>query len=137
MNLVKTVLFFGAVALAFPAGAVSAKPSLRDVPEIENIIFAAAVAHEISGQCASIKPRKLKALGMAWNLRSRANDLGYSDAEIRAYVESDTEKARMRTKGEQYLKANGVDYNNTESFCTFGHAEIAKSSAVGALLKAN
>jgi len=136
MNIVKTLLLAGAAALTLPIAAASAKQSLRDVPEIENIIFAAALAHEISGNCHSIKARKMKALGMAWKLRSRANDLGYSDGEIRDYVESDSEKARIRAKGEKYLKANGVDYNNPESFCTFGHAEIAKSSAVGALLKA-
>jgi len=134
MNLVKPILL--ALSLTIPAGAM-AKPSLRNVPEIENIIFAAALAHEISGKCASIKARKIKALGMAWQLKSRANDLGYSDAEIRAYVESDSEKARMRTKGRRFLKANGVVYGRPETFCAFGHAEISKSSAVGALLKAN
>jgi len=126
-----------AATLSASAVAASANPSLRDVPEIENIIFAAAIAHEISEKCPSIKARKMKALGMAWKLRSRANNLGYSDAEIRAYVESDSEKTRMRSKGESFLKANGVDYGNPQTFCTYGHAEIAKSSAVGALLKAN
>ncbi len=51
-------------------------------------------------------------------------------------MESDSEKARIRAKGEDYLKANGVDYDKPETFCTFGLAEIEKSSAVGALLKA-
>jgi len=125
-----------ALTLAIPANAAIAKPSLRDVPEVENIIFAAAIAHEISDRCHSIRPRRIKALGMAWQLKGRANDLGYSDSEIRDYVESDSEKARMRAKGESFLKANGVDYDKPETFCTFGHAEIAKSSAIGALLKA-
>ena len=126
-----------ALMLCVPASLALAKPSLRDVPEIENIIFAAALAHEISGKCNSIKPRKVKALGMAWQLKSRANDLGYSDSEIRAYVESDAEKARMRAKGQRFLKANGVNYSKPASFCTFGHAEIGKSSAIGVLLRAN
>ena len=125
-----------ALSLTIPAGAM-AKPSLRDVPEIENIIFAAALAHEVSRNCQSIKARRVKALGMAWRLKSRANKLGYSDAEIRAYVESDSEKARVRAKGERYLKANGVNYAKPETFCAFGQAEISKSSAVGALLRAN
>ncbi|MCF6231832.1 MAG: DUF5333 domain-containing protein [Rhodobacteraceae bacterium] len=123
------------LSLALPANAY-AKPSLRDVPEIENIIFAAALAHEVSGRCPSIQARKIKALRMAWTLKARANELGYSDAEIKAYVKSDGEKARMRAKGERFLRANGVDYANPESFCTYGHAEISKSSAVGALLRA-
>ncbi len=132
---VTSVLLAGILAVMLPVGMAAAKPSLREVPEIENIIFVAALVHEISNKCSSLKARKVKALGMAWRLRSRANDLGYSDAEIRAYVESDVEKARMRAKGERYLKANGVDYDNPESFCVFGRAEIAKSSAIGALLR--
>ena len=124
-----------ALSLVLPANAF-AKPSLRDVPEIENIIFTAALAHEVSGQCPSIKARKVKALRMAWTLKARANDLGYSDSEIRAYVKSDVEKARVRAKGERYLRANGVVYGQPASFCAYGHAEISKSSAVGALLKA-
>ncbi|KAE9629673.1 hypothetical protein FEE96_04195 [Parasedimentitalea maritima] len=125
-----------AICVATFPGVASAKPSLRDVPQVENIIFAAAVAHEVSEKCGSIKSRRMKALGMAWDLRSYANKLGYSDSEIRAYVESDVEKARMRNKGERFLKANGVDYGSPETFCVFGHAEIEKSSAIGALLRA-
>ncbi len=136
MVTIKTLSVVVALCAAFPAASAGEKPSLRDVPEVENIIFAAAVAHEVSEICPSIKARKIKALGMAWRLRSRANELGYSDSEIKAYVESKTEKARMRAKGENYLRANGVDYNKPETFCVFGHAEIANSSAVGALLRA-
>ena len=136
MFTIKTLPIVVALCAAFPAASAGDKPSLRDVPEVENIIFAAALAHEVSENCPSIKARKVKALGMAWRLRARANELGYSDSEIKAYVESKTEKARMRSKGETYLKANGVDYNNPETFCVFGHAEIANSSAVGALLRA-
>lgn len=137
MFTIKPLTMVVALCAAFPAASASDRPSLRDVPEIENIIFAGALAHEISKKCPSIKARKIKALGMAWRLRARANELGYADKEIRAYVGSDSEKARMRSKGETYLKAQGVDYNNPETFCVFGRAEIANSSAVGALLRAN
>jgi hypothetical protein len=119
-----------------PVAAAEAKPHLSDVAEVENILFAAAIAHEVSEKCPNLSARRMKAIAMAWQLRSRANDLGYSDAEIRAYVESDVEKSRMRSKGESFLKQNGVSYSDPETFCAFGRAEIAKSSAIGALLKA-
>jgi len=125
------------LGLTLTPGLAFANPSLRDVPEVENIIFAAALAHEISENCTSLAPRRLKALGMAWRLRGRANDLGYSDGEIRAYVESDVEKARIRDKGEKFLKANGVDYAKPETFCAYGRAQIEQSSAIGVLLRAN
>lgn len=136
MTFVKSTVLAIMVGVLFPVGAAMAKPSLRDVPEIENTLFAVALADEISDQCSSIKPRFLKGLGVLRRLRSQANELGYSDSEIRAYVESKSEKTRMRAKGEKYLTANGVQYNNPETFCTFGRAEIAKSSAIGVLLKA-
>lgn len=112
------------------------KPLLRDVPEIENPLFAVAVAKEVSDHCDSISARYLRGLGELQRLRSRANKLGYSDAEIRAYVESDSEKARMRAKGEKLLAQNGVSYAKPESFCTYGRAEIKSNSAIGVLLRA-
>lgn len=135
-TLLKAVLPVVLACAMGPATAAQAKPHLSDVAEIENILFAAAIAHEVSEKCASISARRMKAIGMAWQLRARANDLGYSDAEIRAYVDSDAEKSRMRAKGEAFLKQNGVSYSDPETFCAFGRAEIAKSSAIGALLKA-
>jgi uncharacterized membrane protein len=109
---------------------------MSDVPEIENVLYAAAVAYEISEICDAISARRMKALGDAWKLRSIANDLGYSDSEIKEYIESDAQKARMRAKGEAYLKSKGAIYGQPETFCAVGRAEIAKSSAIGALLRA-
>ncbi|EBA15234.1 hypothetical protein RSK20926_16297 [Roseobacter sp. SK209-2-6] len=130
------------IAAIFVLGAVlhpqplSAKPSLREVPEIEEPLFAVAVAKEIADHCSSIGARFFKGLGELRRLRARANELGYSDTEIRAYVESDQEKARMRAKGKVLFSQRGVSYKNPETFCVFGHTEIKKNSAIGVLLRA-
>jgi len=136
MNSLKFTLLGCAIAFAVPATAAEAKPHLRDVPEIETALFTVALANEVDKKCDSISGRRLKGYKQLFDLRSRANQLGYSDAEIRSYVESDTEKARMRSKGEEFLQTQGVDINKPETFCAFGRAEIAKSSAIGALLRA-
>ncbi|WP_293573179.1 DUF5333 domain-containing protein [Phaeobacter sp.] len=125
-----------AAAVLFQPGAAAAKPSLRDVPEIENPLFAVAVAKEVADHCDRLSARLFKGLGELRRLRARANDLGYSDTEIRAYISSDAEKKRMRAKGERFLAQNGVSYEKTETFCTFGRAEIEKNSAIGVLLRA-
>jgi len=122
--------------LTLPAMA-EAKPPLRDVKEIDNELYYIAIANEISEYCPSISGRRMKAIGVMWGLRSKANKLGYSDKEIRAYVESDAEKDRMRAKGEAYLAQNGVSYANPNSFCTLGRAEIERNSAIGVYLRAN
>jgi hypothetical protein len=117
-------------------GAAQAKPSLRDVPAIEDPLFAVAMAKEVSDHCDTIAPRFFKGLGELRRLKSRANELGYSDTEIRSYIESDAEKARMRAKGERLLAQNGVAYDKPETFCAYGRAEIKKNSAIGVLLRA-
>ncbi len=114
-----------------------AKPPLREVKEIDNELYYIAIANEISEYCDDISGRRLKAIGVMWGLKSKANKLGYSDAEIRAYVESDAEKARMRTKGESYLAQHGVSYGQPQTFCTLGRAEIERNSAIGVYLRAN
>lgn len=124
-----------ACAVALP-GAALAKPPLRDVAEIENPLFAVAMAKEVADHCDAIAPRYFKGLGELRRLKARANDLGYSDAEIRSYIESDAEKARMRAKGERLLAQNGVSYGEPETFCAYGRAEIEKNSAIGVLLRA-
>lgn len=114
-----------------------AKPPLREVKEIDNELYYIAIANEISEYCPSISGRRLKAIGVMWGLKSKANNLGYSDDEIRAYVDSDAEKDRMRAKGEAFLAQNGVSYENPNSFCTLGRKEIERNSAIGVYLRAN
>ncbi|MQQ07561.1 hypothetical protein GFB49_03760 [Epibacterium sp. SM1979] len=130
-----SVLLAAAVAVLTPQIA-SARPSLRDVAEIENPLFAVAVAKEVADHCDSIGPRYMKGLGELRRLKARANELGYSDKEIRAYVDSKSEKARMRAKGERLLAQNGVSYDKPETFCAYGRAEIKNNSAIGVLLRA-
>ncbi|CUK00152.1 DUF5333 domain-containing protein [Shimia thalassica] len=132
----RKVLLAASAVFAVTGSAAQAKAPMSDVPEIENVLYAAAVAYEISEICDDISARRMKALGDAWKLRSIANDLGYSDSEIKEYIESDAQKARMRAKGEAYLKSKGAIYGQPETFCAVGRAEIAKSSAIGALLRA-
>ena len=123
-------------AASLSAAAAQSRPPLSEVAEVENMLFAVAIADAVRDHCDSIDARMLRALRMLQRTRALANDLGYSDAEIRAYVESDAEKARMRAKGQSFLAQNGVSLSDADSVCTFGRAEIEKNSAIGALLKA-
>ncbi|WP_424833144.1 DUF5333 domain-containing protein [Ruegeria sp.] len=134
MSVLKSL--FVSVALVVPLAA-EAKPPLRDVKEIDNELYYIAIANEISEYCPTISGRRLKAIGVMWDLRSTAHKLGYSDKEIRAYVESDAEKDRMRAKGEAYLAQHGVSYGKPGSFCTLGQKEIERNSAIGVYLRAN
>lgn len=113
-----------------------AKPHLRNVAEIDDALLDLGIANIIRKQCPSISARMLRAVSYVRNLEKRAKALGYTDAEIKAYTDSDAEKARMRKRGAKYFAAKGVDTSNPESYCALGRAEIEKSSRIGSLLKA-
>lgn len=118
------------------ATASLANPSLREVPKVENGLFAIAVADKIRKECGSISGKVLKALSQLRDLSDHAESLGYSRDEIKAYVDSDTEKARMEAKRDAYLNKQGVVKSDPATYCAAGRAEIQKSSGIGALLRA-
>ncbi len=128
-----------ALALAAAAAAATAGPlpPLREVKEIDDRMLRVALAVEISDRCDELAPRTLRGLSYVLSLRSRATALGYSDAGIRAYVRSDAEKARMRKRGEAYVRALGLDPTSDADLCTLGRREIEKGTLTGALLKEN
>lgn len=123
-----------ALMLSAPVMAAG-KPALRDVAQIDDRMLWVALAIEISDRCDGIDPRTLRGLSYLWETRSQARDLGYSPAEIKTYVDSDTEKARMRGRGEAYVRSHGLNPQNDADLCKLGQAEIAKGSQIGAFLR--
>ncbi len=114
-----------------------AKPPLRDVAEIDDALLAVGLADDIRKNCPTISARMLKALSFVQGLQSRAQELGYSEDEIKAYRSSTEEKARLRAEGDAWLSANGVDKSAPETYCAAGQNEIKKQSQIGALLRVN
>lgn len=128
-------LILSIAVIACAAGTVAAKPPIRDVKAIDDAVFDVAVADQIRKKCPDIAPRIVQALSLYRATRAKAREMGYTDAEIEAYGDSDVEKARMRAKGEAYLKANGVVLDDPQSYCALGRKEIQKSSRIGSLLR--
>ncbi len=126
-----------ALILSLSAGVLSAKPHLRDVPEIDGTLLAVGIADEIRKNCPDISARMIKAIGVVKSVGARARDMGYTDAEIDAYRKSDREKARLRAKRDAYLKAGGVKAGSSDAYCTLGRTEIEKGGQIGALLRMN
>jgi len=124
------------VCLAAPASSAAARPHLREATQINDGLFAVAIAREIKDHCPSIRARYFRAFTFLSSLKREAREMGYSNAEIEAYVEDDAEKARMRARGEAYLAEKGVSYDDPQSFCALGREEIEKSSQIGVLLRA-
>jgi hypothetical protein len=125
------------LVFAFGATASMAKalPPLSQQSEINEGLLAVGIADEIRKQCASISPRYVKVLTFMSSLEDKARDLGYTDQQIKAYVTSKAEKAKMRAKGEAYLVDAGVKKGDAESYCTVGREEVAKRSLIGSFLR--
>ncbi|MEM9576077.1 MAG: DUF5333 domain-containing protein [Pseudomonadota bacterium] len=126
----------GAMLASLAAGAVAAKPALRDVPEIDDGLFVVGLAHEIRKNCPSIEARLFKAFGFLRGLERDARDLGYTEDEIRTHLKSKAEKKRLRARAAQYMEAQGFGQDKA-GYCALGKAEIARASEIGALLRAS
>ena len=124
------------LALALLAQPVAAKPPLREVPAIDDALLDLGIADRIRKNCPSISARLIKAVRYVRNLEAQARAMGYTNAEIEAYTDSDNEKARMKARGAAFFKAKGVDTSDPQSYCALGLEEIQKSSRIGSLLRA-
>lgn len=134
MNLtLKTTLLALALGGAAPA---QASAGLADEADINAGLLAVGIADEIRKKCDSISGRLIKGQFYLMEMANLAKSRGYSAAEIKAYVKSDTEKAKMRAKGEAYLKSKGAIPSDPQSYCKVGYEEIASKSQIGAFLKA-
>lgn len=126
-----------AAMLVSGVGMAQAKRPLKDVTSITDGLLWIGIADEIRNTCPSISARMFRALNRINGIQNEAKALGYSKEEIDRFRKSDANKAELRRRGEAYLTANGVTLGDSDSYCTLGRAEIAKSSQIGTLLRAN
>ncbi|MCY4306517.1 MAG: DUF5333 domain-containing protein [Aestuariivita sp.] len=115
---------------------VCAKPPLNTVKHIDDGLFDVAVANVIRKRCDNIEGRFFKAIFFLQELKSDAYALGYKDADIEAFIDSDVEKERIKMRGQELFSSRGVDPQQLDDFCQFGLEEIEKQSRIGVLLKA-
>lgn len=113
----------------------SAKPSLRDVPVIDDGLFTIGVADIIRQTCPQISVRMFRAMMFVSNLEKQARALGFTEAEVEAHIDSKAEKARMRARGDAYFAANGTAVGDVDGLCALGRIEVERQSAIGQLLR--
>ena len=79
--------------------------------------------------------RLFRGLGYLQSLRSHARDLGFSEAEIEAYINDDDEKDRLEAIAREQLALLGVVPGDEASYCAAGRNQIAANTRVGWLLR--
>lgn len=132
----KTILsLLAGATLVAVAGSSAARPALKDVTQITEGLIATGIAYEISEVCDSIDARTLRGINFLWGLKGQARDLGYTNAEIDAYVDDKAEQARLEGIARQRLASKGAVAGKPETYCAVGRAEIASGSQIGALLR--
>lgn len=125
-------LTIAALMIAAPAFALV---PIQQEKTINDTLRSGFVADQIADNCPTIQPRKLRALNELLKLRDYALRLGYSAAEVRAFVENKSEKARGKREAAAWLAAKGAVPGKPAAYCAAGEAEIARGSLVGYLLR--
>ena len=123
------------LALTLTAQPALALGPLKDVAAVRDGIIAVGMAYEIGDKCGSIEARYLRGLSYLNELKATAADLGYSQAEIDAYIDDDAEKDRLEAIARQQLADLGAVPGDEASYCTVGAAQIAAATQVGQLLR--
>ena len=129
-------LIQAALVATLAATPLLAKPPLREVAQIDDALLDLGIADRIRKECPDISARMFRAIAYVRDLQRDAKALGYTDAEIEAYTDSDAEKDRMRARGAAFFAARGVDTSDPQSYCALGKTEIQKGSRIGSLLRA-
>jgi len=124
-----------ALATVLSAGHSSAQTALKDVAKVRDGIIFVGMAYEISEQCDSINARLFRGLGFLQSLRRHARDLGYSEAEVDAYINDDAEKDRLEGIARAQLAQLGAVPGQEATYCAAGRAQIDANTRVGWLLR--
>ena len=125
-------ILIACVLLAAPAFALV---PINQEKKINDTLRSGFIADAIADNCPTMEPRKLRALNELLKLRDYALSQGYTAAEVRAFVESKSEKARGKAEAAAWLKSKGAVPGQTAAYCAGGEAEIARGSLVGFLLR--
>ena len=124
-----------ALTLSASAWPAHAQTPLKDVAYVRDGIIYVGMAYELSERCDDLSARLFRGISYLNSLRNHARELGYSEAEIDAYVNDDAEKDRLEGIARTALADLGVIEGDEASYCAVGRAQIAANTRVGWLLR--
>lgn len=128
------ILSLALLGLGSAAGAGAA--TLRDHRGVNEGLAIIAAADMIRKTCPEIDARWMRAYGYMRSLKRMANEAGFSDDQIEAFVKDKAEKTRVEGIARDWLAAQGAVEGDPQTYCAVGRAEIDRNSQVGVLLKA-
>ena len=132
----RTIALIFSLAFAANAATAAAESGLKNEQDINEGLLIMAVADKIRRACDEIGGRLFRARAFADTLEEVAMDRGYSADEIDAYINNDTEKAKVRERRNAYFQSKGASNLDPQSLCMLGRDEIARNTQIGHLLRA-
>jgi len=106
--------------------------TLRNTPDLWNALYLAAVVNEIARRCDNLRgPGRFERTRYFLALYNQARRLGFSRAQLEAFVEDQGERARMTGHVEAYFRSKGARSDDPASICALGRAEMAAGTPVG------
>ena len=109
--------------------------TLRDDGRIANGLLLTMVTTFLVEGCDGIDVRRARSTPFLIGLARHGMSLGYSRAEIEAFIDDPVERARVEAQADAYLAQNGASRSNPASLCQMGRDEIAAGSAIGRMLR--
>lgn len=122
------VLVFGA---SMCVASVCQAAGLSDESYVTDRLVAARVADVISKDCEAIDARMFRALRQAYALRDWALNKGYTEDEIKAFLDSKADKERIYGLASRYIDSRLPEDG---SLCSLGREEINSNSFIGSLM---
>ena len=129
------ILMSAVLGAAVLAGPAMARVSLSEDEHINASLLAVSVGDEIRNECDDISARMFVVFTKGKALETYALNLGYTNDELKEFVKSKKERARMKALRDAYLKKGGVKKGDSASYCKLGQKEIADDSLTGQLLR--
>ena len=115
------------IALFVPMVAIAdERVPLNQDPVLENGLRIMAQGYWMRKNCNQVSLRIFKSLGLVNSLKSRGRALGYSDEELRKYLDDKDEQARVEVLARAEMETFGLDFDDPETFC---EVAIAKTTA--------
>lgn len=110
--------------------------ALRANAGVYNGLFTAGLIKHIVDTCPEVQgPNRMSRVTYFMGLYNQARRLGFSRAQIEAFVDDKVEQDRLRDLVKAHLKRQGVDPDSQEAVCTYARAQMAEGTILGTRLR--
>lgn len=130
------------LALTLTTGASAAtsqaqvNDTLRSTPAIYNGLFTAGLVKHVVDSCPDLQgPNRFQRTSYFLGLFNQARGLGFSRAQIQAFVDDRDEQRRLRQVVYSHLERQGVDPRDKSAVCTWARQQMAARTGVGPSLR--